>query len=111
MKKLFAVIALAATLMSLLAGCGAEKELTPIEKAQAKAVEIGQQYLDFEITAKEAKEMLDDIKVPETDGEGHGQLQLDVDIGVLSFLIGKQGSTYEDVKKKVEFIASQDYTD
>ncbi len=109
MRKIFAVIILAATLLSLLCGCGAKAELEPIEKAQAKAVEIGQHYLDFEITAKEAKEMLDSIKVPET--EGDGQLQLDVDIGVLSFLIGKQDSTYEDVRKKVEFIASQDYTD
>lgn len=108
MRKIFAIIILAATLLSLLCGCG-QKELEPIEKAQAKAVEIGQQYLDFEITAKEAKEMLDSIKVPET--EGDGQLSLDVDIGYLSFIIGKQEGTYEDVRKKVEFIASQDYTD
>lgn len=108
MRKIFAVIILAATLLSLLSGCG-QKELEPIEKAQAKAVEIGQRYLDFEITAKEAKEMLDSIKVPET--EGNGQLYLDVDIGVLSFLIGKQDSTYEKIKEKVESIANSDYTD
>lgn len=109
MRKIFAIIALAATLLSLLCGCGADKELEPIEKAQAKAVEIGQQYLDFEITAKEAKEMLDSIKVPETDGSG--QLALDVDISYLSFIIGKQDSTYKEIKEKVEYIASQDYTD
>ena len=106
MKKIFAVIILAATLLSLLSGCG-EKE--PIEKAQAKAVEIGQQFLDFEITGKEAREMLNDIRVPET--EGNGQVYLDADIGYLAFIIAKQDSSYDDIKKKVDSIASRDYTD
>jgi predicted small lipoprotein YifL len=108
MRKIFVVITLAATLLSLLGGCG-QKELEPIEKAQAKAVEIGEQYLNFEITAAEAKERLKSIKVPET--EGNGQVYLDADIGHLAFIIAKQDSSYEDIKKKVERIASQDYTD
>ncbi len=108
MRKIFTVIILAATLLSLLSGCG-QKELEPIEKAQAKAVEIGQQYLDYEITAKEAKEMLDSIKVPET--EGNGQLYLDADIGALAFQIISQNGTYEKIKEKVDWIESQDYTD
>lgn len=107
MRKFFAVITLAATLLSLLGGCGGELE--PIEKAQARAVEIGEQYLNFEITAEEAKEMLDSIKVPET--EGNGQIYLDADIGYLAFLIIKHDGTYEDVKKKVESIAKDDYTE
>lgn len=106
MRKIFAVIILAATLLSLFSGCG---EQEPIEKAQAKAVEIGQQYLDFEITGKEAREMLNGIKVPETDG--NGQLYLKADINYLAFIIAKQDSSYDDIKKKVDSIASRDYTD
>ena len=106
MKKLFAVITLAATLLSLLAGCG-EKE--PIEKAQAKAVEIGEQFLDFEITGKEARELLNGIKVPET--EGNGQVYLDADIGYLAFIIAKRDSSYDEIKEKVDWIKSRDYTD
>lgn len=109
MRKIFAVVIIAATLLSLLSGCGAKAELEPIEKAQAKAVEIGRQYLDFEITAKEAKEMLNSIKVPET--EGNGQIYLDADIRYLAFIIAKQDSSYDEIKKKVEWIASRDYTD
>lgn len=109
MKKFFAIVITAATLLSLLGGCGAEKELEPIEKAQARAVEIGQQYLNYEITGEEAREMLDSIKVPEVES-GNGQLSLRVDIGALSFLILRDASTYAEIKDKVEWIASRDYT-
>lgn len=117
MKKIFAVVIALATMLTLMGGCGVlesimqerEPELQPIEKAQARAVEIGRQYLDFELTAKEAKEMLDSIKVPEV-STGHGQLSLEVDIGYLSFIIGKQGSSYAEVEKKVNWIESYDYT-
>lgn len=107
MKKIFAIILTATILMSLVAGCGA-KERTPIEKAQARAVEIGEQYLNFEITGAEARELLNGIKVPET--EGNGDVYLDADIGYLAFIIAKWDSTYEQIEKKVEWIASQDYT-
>lgn len=107
MRKIFAIIVLAATLLSLLCGCGADADLEPIEKAQAKAVEIGQQYLDFELTEKEAKEKLDSIKVPETEGEG--QLYLEYDIKYLASCIDNQYSSYEDIREKVESIASYDY--
>lgn len=106
MRKFFAVIILAATLLSLLSGCG---EQEPIEKAQAKAVEIGRQYLDYEITGAEARELLDSIKVPET--EGNGQVYLDADIGYLAFVIAKDDSTYDDIKEEVDWIAKYDYTD
>lgn len=117
MKKILVVVIALATMLTMLGGCGVlesimqerEPELQPIEKAQARAVEIGRRYLDFELTAKEAKEMLDSIKVPEV-STGHGQLSLEVDIGYLSFIIGKQGSSYAEVEKKVNWIESYDYT-
>ena len=114
MRKIFAIITLAATLLSLLCGCGAKAELEPIEKAQAKAVEIGQQYLDFEITAKEAKEMLDSIKVPETEGEGKQKLELD--IKTLELFIEDETrlpetDTREAVRLQLEWLARFDYTD
>ena len=107
MRKILIIVLALATLLSLLGGCG--KELEPIEKAQAKAVEIGEQYLDFEITGKEARALLNDIKVPET--EGNGQIYLKGDISALAFYIGKNDSTYDEVKKRVESIAEYDYTD
>ncbi len=108
MKKYFILLLVAATLLTGLAGC--KKELTPIEKAQARAVEIGEQYLNFEITGAEARELLNAIKVPEVES-GNGQLYLKADISALAFYIAKQDSTYEQIKERVERIASNDYTE
>lgn len=108
MRKFFAVITLAAALLSLLGGCG-EKELEPIEKAQAKAVEIGQQYLDFEITGKEAAEMLGGINVPKPEG-GNGQTALKSDISALCLYLLDPNGDYDKIQKKVDYIESRDYT-
>ena len=109
MKKVIALLLIAATLLSLLTGCGA-KELSPIEKAQARAVEIGEQYLNFEITGTEARKLLDDIKVPEVE-TGNGQVYLSADIGYLAFIIAKQDSTYEEIEERIRQIAEYDYTE
>ena len=108
MKRVILAILILAILFGLVAGCG-KKELTPIEKAQARAVEIGEQYLNFEITGAEARKLLNGIKVPET--EGNGQLYLRTDIGYLAFIIAKESSSYEEIEEKVKEIASSDYTD
>lgn len=105
MKRLF-ILFLVILVISLPA---CKPELQPIEKAQARAVEIGQQYLDFELTKAEAKELLDGIKVPEVES-GNGQFYLQTDINYLSFLIGKRDSSYEEIQAKVDYIASNDYT-
>lgn len=102
MKKL---ILLSICITLILCGCGA----SDIEKAQARAVDIGESYLDYEITAQEAAEQLDNILVPET--EGNGQTYLEADIAFLSFIISKQDTTYEEVEAKVEYIKGRDYTD
>lgn len=109
MKKIFVLFILLAALLTLV-GCNAEKELEPIEKAQAKVVEIGRQYLDYEITAAEAEEMLDSVKVPETES-GKGTIYLSADRSALRFLIVKSDSTYAEIEEKVEWIASRDYTE
>lgn len=106
MKKILAIIALAATLLSLLCGCG-QKELEPIEKAQAKVVEIGQQYLDYEITAKEAIEQLEDIRVPETAGRGQNALETFRD-GLIR-RIKDPNTPYSEIKEAVDDIASYDF--
>ena len=108
-NKRFIALLCAVLILVGLVGCGAEKELAPIEKVQARAAEIGQQFLDGELTEAEAQEKLDNLKVPAT--EGNGQFYLETDIAYLSFIIGKRGSTYEDVQEKVDWIEKYDYTD
>lgn len=101
MKKTFLLLIALVLLLSACAGPA------PIEKARQKAVSIGEQFLNYELTAAEAKEQLDSIMVPET--EGNGQLFLKKDIAYLSFIIGKRGSTYEEIADKVEFIRTRTY--
>jgi hypothetical protein len=108
MKKYIALLC-AVLILAGLVGCGAEKELAPIEKVQARAAEIGQQFLDGELSEKEAKEKLDSLKVPEV--EGNGQLYLETDINYLSFIIGINDSTYEEIQEKVDWIAGRNYLD
>ena len=103
MKRLFCLLA-ALCLLETLASCGAE--LTPIEKCQQKVVSIGEAYLNYDITAKEAREQLSSIRVPET--EGNGQRYLEADISALSFYLALTDSTYQQIEKKVEFI--RDFT-
>lgn len=107
MKKLHFLVLFLSFLAVFLTGC--KEEPTAIEKAQQRAVEIGEQYLAYEITADEADEMLDSILVPET--EGNGSLYLSTDIDYLSFIIGKHGATYKDVQEKVDFMKDRDYND
>lgn len=106
MKKIFMCF-LALCLLVVLCSCGSQEELTPIEKAQQRAVEIGEQFLDYELTREEAREQLDSILVPET--EGNGQVYLEADINYLSFLLLKNDSSYEDIKDRVEDIKNFTY--
>lgn len=88
-------------------GC---KEKTQIEKAQDKIVEIGEQFLDYELTADEARERIDSVIVP--NGDGLGFSSLDVDKDFLSFLIleSKSGmSTFEEIEEKITDIKVSDY--
>ena len=92
-------------LLFSLVGCAKE----PIEKAQAKIVDIGEQFLDYEITATEAREMLKSVMVPPAENYENGQLYLECDRDFLALLILK-GESYEDIADKVEDIKKADYT-
>lgn len=109
MKKARFLLIFTAVLALFLTGCNEKKEPAPIEKAQQRVVEIGEQFLNYEITAAEAKEMLDSILVPET--EGNGQIYLNADIGDLQLRIISVNATYESVQKKVQFIKERNYTE
>lgn len=108
MKKARFLLIFMAVLALFLTGCNGKKEPAPIEKAQQRVVEIGEQFLNYEITASEAKEMLDSILVPET--EGNGQTFLKGDIAALQFNIISVNATYEAVQKKVQYIKEANYT-
>lgn len=104
MKRIVALILVLVLSLSVVA-CG-EKEKAPIEKAQAKAVEIGKQFLDFEITAKEAQEKLDGILVPETE-IGVASLRLRAEIAALRHALFYDD--YAEIEEKVSSIENTDY--
>lgn len=106
MKK-FTIAILAILMLLILAGCDTSSDMAPIEKARGRAVEIGEQYLNFEITGKEAKELLEDIKVPETK-TGYSSDSLRSRIKYLCFIIVRPETTYEQVEEKVRDIAEMD---
>ena len=102
MQKLLCLFVALCLLVSL-AGCA----VTPIEKCQQKAVSIGEAFLNYEITGKEAREQLDALVVPET--EGNGQVYLKADIGYLAFIIAKVGASYAEIEDEVESIRNNTY--
>lgn len=108
MKKLLSVL-LVVCLVLTLPACGKEeeKELTPIEKCQRRAVSVGDAYLDFELTAKEAKEQLEAIDVPETEDLAHQLLA--TDIHYLIFLLSRQDPSYSKIEDKVESMRDKNY--
>lgn len=110
MKRKTAILLAVLVLVGTLVGC----TQTPIEKAQDKVVEIGRQYLDFEITAEEAVEKLDSIydSVPEAENE-HGKSRLLGDIGNLRQELNPYyGSmSYERIAEIVDKIENSDYNE
>lgn len=72
-------------------------------------MEIGEQYLNFEITGAEASKLLKAIKVPATE-TGDGQIRLELDISLLASAMVMSTFTYEDVAREVEAIKKYDYT-
>jgi len=106
MKKGFIVLLIGVTVVTF-GGCG---EKSQIEKAQDKIVEIGEQFLDYELTADEAKERLDSVIVPVGDGLGFSSLDTNKDF--LSYLIlkSKNGfSTLEEIEEKIKEIKETNY--
>lgn len=97
MKKTFILLLTLSLLLSLSACSG-----SPIEKAQQRAVSIGEQFLDFKITTEEAVKQLSSIKVPET--ESDGAFALTYDIEDLIELIADPDATHEEIREKVKEI-------
>ena len=106
MKKGFIIFLIGLTVFTL-GGCG---EKSQIEKAQEKIVEIGEQFLDYELTADEAIERLDSVVVPT--GVGPGFSSLDTSKDFLSYLIlkAKNGtSTFEEIEERITEIKESNY--
>lgn len=107
MKKSL-IILLAGIIIFSFGGCGNEE--TQLQKAQNKIVEIGEQFLDYELTADEADEKLDSILVPT--GEGMGFSSLERDKSYLSFLIIKSkngNATFTEIEEEIKHIKESDY--
>lgn len=107
MKKFLAIITLAASLLTLFVGC--KKELEPIEKAQARVVKIGEQYLNYEITAAEAVALLKGIRVPDAKKNDFGKEWLETSISILIRLIENPNSSYEAIKGRIQNIKTNKY--
>lgn len=108
MKKAFLLIVVVVFLVItflLLPWKGMGQE--PIELAQDRVVEIGEQYLDFEITGAEAAARLSDIRVPQAES-GEDKERLETGIWLLTRYIEDPEHTYEEIKEQVEYIASLD---
>ena len=106
MKKGFIILLIGVTVFAF-GGCN---EKSQIEKAQDKIVEIGEQFLDYELTADEAKERLDSVIVPVGDGLGFSSLDTSKDF--LSYLIlkSKNGmSTFEEIEEQITDIKESNY--
>ena len=106
MKKGLIVLLIGLTVFTF-GGCG---EKSQIEKAQDKIVEIGERFLEYELTADEARERLDSVLVPAGDGLGYSNLNTSKDF--LSYLIlkSKNGmSTFEEIKEEITHIKETDY--
>ena len=91
----------------LFASCG---EKSQIEKAQDKIVLIGNEFLDYELTAEEAIKQLDSILIP--DIEGNGDLYLEADKDNLSYLITKSKintASFEEIQEEINHIKKQNY--
>lgn len=106
MKKGLIILLIGLTVLTF-GGCG---EKSQIEKAQDKIVEIGEQFLDYELTADEARERLDSVIVPVGDGIGFSSLDTSKDF--LSYLILKSEngtSTFEEIEEKIMHIKETNY--
>lgn len=104
MKKIIVALLVIIICFSIV-GC----EKAPVEKAQDRVVQIGEQFLNYEITRYEALAALEDITVPTCDK----QLYLQSDINTLIITLTGLSSgftTYEDVCEDVEWIKGCDYT-
>ena len=55
------------TLIIILIGLTGCSNSSPLDKARKRAIKIGEDYLNYEITNKEAIELLNDIIIPEDD--------------------------------------------
>ena len=106
MKKIFAVI-LALFMIFTFVACGSA-EASPVEKGCARAAQIGQQYLDFEISEEEALAQISEVVVlmlpllEELDTDT--RLSISVRLNTL-----RQGIRYHDYNKVANAIA--DLTD
>lgn len=105
MKKYVALLCAILILVSMV-GCGAEKELKPIERVQASLVEIGQQYLDGKMSKSETLERLYSIKVPKTAGDGEETMR--IDLMSLTLLV-ELDCSYESIDETIDRIESTDY--
>lgn len=108
MKKVFAIL-LAFVMIFSLCSCG---EKSQIRKAQDKIVEIGEQFLDYKLTADEAEDQLRGVVIPRGDGTGDELLIGDVwRLGVLVVQVENGYNTFEDFEAQLEEIKKENYED
>ncbi|MBO4693971.1 MAG: hypothetical protein J5659_06260 [Clostridia bacterium] len=105
-SKILSLLFILIIIFGLCVGCGQkETSMTRSQKAQAKAVEICEKYLNFEITTDEAKKQLESI----ADRLGEDDLSLDVDISYLAYILTKPNVDIDEFTRKYEYVRDHNY--
>lgn len=105
LKKIVTVILIFSLLITV-SGCSKSQ----IEKAQDKIVSIGEQFLNYELTADDAHKQLESIAIPTT--EGNGGTYLTADKGHLEFLIistKNNPNIFGKIEEHIQSIKDYDY--
>ena len=93
------------------AGCQEEKkELSQVDKAKNKVLQIGHQFLDYEITADEAYDQLDALLLPDSDS-CFSALCLSIDTTSLKIKLRANRPSYSEIEECIANIERIDTSD
>lgn len=99
-----------AVVLSVFTGCQEELKLSQVEKAKNKVLQIGNQFLDYEITADEAYDQLNELLLPDKDS-CFSALRLAIGVQALMFDLNAIQPNYTEIEDDIKKIESIDTSD